>query len=97
VTCPVREGGRLYRWRSVAVYESEREGGVGTAICDGLEGIARAEGVEALYLLTTTATSFFADRGYEEIERSDTPPDIRRTTQFEKPYPATAVCMRTRL
>ncbi|WP_159903097.1 arsenic resistance N-acetyltransferase ArsN2 [Salinirussus salinus] len=83
--------------RSVAVRESERESGIGTAICDGLEEIARAEGVEALYLLTTTAAGFFADRGYEETERSDTPPDIRETRQFEDLCPATAVCMRTRL
>lgn len=80
--------------RSVAVRESARGSGVGTAVCERLEDEARAEGVAALYLLTTTAADFFADRGYGEVERSGAPPAIRATTQFEDRCPATAVCMR---
>lgn len=83
--------------RSVAVRESKQGDGVGTAICDGLENEARAEGVTELYLLTTTAADFFADRGYEAVERANAPPAIRGTTQFEDRCPATAVCMRTGL
>ena len=81
--------------RSVTVREAERGTGVGTAICEGLEETARADGVAALYLLTTTVAGFFAARGYEETERSEAPPSIRETTQFEDVCPATAVCMRT--
>jgi len=83
--------------RSVAVRESERGEGVGTAICEALEETARDEGVWTLYLLTTTAPGFFAARGYEEVERSEAPPALRETTQFEELCPATAVCMRTGL
>jgi amino-acid N-acetyltransferase len=83
--------------RSVAVRESEQGNGVGTAISEGLEKRARAEGVAVLYLLTTTAAEFFAARGYEAVDRSEAPPAIRETTQFEDLCPATAVCMRTRL
>lgn len=88
------DGGLL---RSVVVRESEQGEGIGTAICAGLEEIARAEGVEVLYLLTTTAVDFFTDCGYGEVERADAPPAIRGTTQFEDLCPATAVCMRKRL
>jgi amino-acid N-acetyltransferase len=80
--------------RSVAVREPARGSGVGTAICEELEDRARAEGVEVLYLLTTTAAGFFADRGYEEVERTTAPAAIRETTQFEDLCPATAACMR---
>jgi amino-acid N-acetyltransferase len=83
--------------RSVAVRDSARGAGVGTAVCDELEETARAEGTTELYLLTTSAADFFADRGYEKIERVDAPRAIRETTQFDGRCPAAAVCMRTRL
>jgi amino-acid N-acetyltransferase len=83
--------------RSVVVEQSVRGDGVGTALCAALEREARAEGVETLYLLTTTASGFFANRGYEQIERADAPATIRQTTEFEDLCPATAVCMRKSL
>lgn len=83
--------------RSVAVERSARGEGVGTALCERLEAVARDEGVEVLYLLTTTAGGFFADRGYVEIDRSRAPEAIRETTEFADLCPETAVCMRKRL
>lgn len=79
--------------RSVAVERSARGRGVGTAICEALESRARSRGVESLYLLTTTAAEFFADRGYEERERSDAPETIRRTDEFDELCPVSATCM----
>lgn len=83
--------------RSVVVAESKRGEGFGTALCDALEAEARAEGVETLFLLTTTASDFFADRGYAEIERTDAPDAVRETTEFDDLCPATASCMRKSL
>jgi amino-acid N-acetyltransferase len=83
--------------RSVAVEQSARGEGVGTALCDALESEAAADGVESLFLLTTTAAEFFAGRGYEEIERVDAPDAIRQTTEFDELCPASATCMRKRL
>lgn len=80
--------------RSVVVERSERGNGFGAAMCEALEAKARADGVETLYLLTTTALEFFATRGYAEIERSDAPATIRQTTEFEDLCPATAACMK---
>ena len=83
--------------RSLAVEESVRGEGVGTAVCAALEDDARAAGVETLWLLTTTAAEFFADRGYRECPRSDAPSAIRQTTEFDSLCPDSAVCMRLSL
>ena len=80
--------------RSVAVERSARGEGLGTALCEQLEAVARDEDVEVLYLLTTTASGFFVDRGYVEIERREAPVAIRGTTEFADLCPETAVCMR---
>lgn len=83
--------------RSVVVAASNRDRGYGTAVCDRLEADARADGVEWLYLLTTTAPAFFRRRGYEEIERDAAPSSIRETTEFSSLCPDSALCMRKRL
>lgn len=51
-------------------------------------------GVETLYLLTTTAAGFFADRGYERVDRSVVPAPVRGTTQFSTLCPESATVMR---
>ncbi|WP_440772136.1 arsenic resistance N-acetyltransferase ArsN2 [Natronorubrum sp. DTA28] len=83
--------------RSVVVEQSARGNGFGTALCDALERRARADGVETLYLLTTTAADFFSDLGYAELERADAPAPIRATTEFDELCPASATCMRKQL
>jgi amino-acid N-acetyltransferase len=80
--------------RSVVVRESARGAGVGTWLCDELEARAAASGVDALHLLTTTAESFFAGRGYEAADRGDAPPAIRGTREFAELCPETATYMR---
>ncbi|PSP20026.1 GNAT family N-acetyltransferase [Halobacteriales archaeon QH_10_67_13] len=83
--------------RSVVVEESVRGEGVGTALCERLERTARAEEIERLYLLTTTAAEFFDRRGYATIDRSEPPAAIRETAEFAELCPATAVCMQKSL
>jgi len=80
--------------RSVVVERAVRGAGYGSALCGALEDVARAEGVEQLYLLTTTAAEFFAGRGYERINRSSVPASIRETTEFAELCPTTAACLR---
>lgn len=79
--------------RSVVVEESARGNGIGTALCRALEAEARDEGIETLYLLTTTAADFFAALGYAAVDRADAPEAIRETTQFADLCPAAATCM----
>lgn len=83
--------------RSVVVEASERGTGVGSAICDALEGRAAGRGVERLYLLTTTAADFFEARGYDPVDRETVPEAIGRTTEFADLCPDSAACLRKRL
>ncbi|MEY7849233.1 arsenic resistance N-acetyltransferase ArsN2 [Natrarchaeobius sp. A-rgal3] len=83
--------------RSVVVERPARGNGLGAALCTALEAQARADGVETLYLLTTTASEFFAARGYGVVDRNDAPATIRDTAEFTELCPATATCMRKSL
>lgn len=83
--------------RSVVIEQSARGNGLGAALCDRLETNASADGVEILYLLTTTATGFFTDRGYREIDQNDAPTTIQQTAEFIELCPATATCMKKSL
>ena len=80
--------------RSVVVEESIRGQGYGTVLCDRLEESARDDGIQTLYLLTTTAAAFFEGRGYEKISRSDAPSHIQETAEFSELCPDSATCMR---
>jgi amino-acid N-acetyltransferase len=83
--------------RSVVVSPAERGRGYGTALVAALEDDAREQGIETLYLLTTTAAEFFAGLGYERIDRESVPVRVRTTTQFAQLCPASATAMRTEL
>lgn len=80
--------------RSVVVTEPNRGQGYGAALCNALETYARNNGVRTLYLLTTTAATFFRQVGYEEIARENVPPSIEQTAEFTEYCPSSAVCMR---
>ena len=79
--------------RSVVVPAAKRGRGYGSALCERLEERAAAAGVETLYLLTTTATNFFENQGYEPVSREAVPEPIRRTSQFTELCPDSAMCL----
>jgi amino-acid N-acetyltransferase len=91
---PAGDAGLL---RSVVVDAEHRNRGYGGRVCDELESLARDRELDALYLLTETASDYFRDRGYEPIERTTAPPAIRETDEFASLCPGGAVCMRKRL
>ena len=80
--------------RSVVVPDERRGNGHGSAIYRALESRARQEGVETLYLLTTTAEGFFAGHGFEVTDRDDAPGSIRDTAEFRELCSSAATCMR---
>jgi amino-acid N-acetyltransferase len=94
-------GIELYRnvglLRSLAVQESLRSKGIGSQLVHKAEEYARLQGVEELYLLTTTRYDYFAKRGYETTNRSSAPGAIQETTEFKSLCPESAVCMVKRL
>lgn len=91
---PVGSGGLL---RSLAVRPSARGQGHGRALVHDAEAYARTQNLRTLYLLTTTATGFFADLGYEQISRDAVPPAIAQTDEFDRLCPHTAACMQKSL
>jgi amino-acid N-acetyltransferase len=83
--------------RSLAVDPRFRKRGFASELTKKAEDYAAALKVEALYLLTLTAESFFRKRGYQKIERISTPPEIQGTTEFQSVCPASSVCLVKRL
>lgn len=79
--------------RSVAVSADCRGMGCGGVIVAELERLAREAGIERLILLTATAARFFAQRGYQVMERSSAPADVQGSEEFRCLCPGSAVCM----
>jgi amino-acid N-acetyltransferase len=79
--------------RSVVVAPHRRGGGLGQAIVAELERLARARRVSQLFLLTQTASGFFAGLGYRASERSAAPPEVQASKEFRSLCPSSAICM----
>src|ERR1700691_3755960 len=83
--------------RSLVVDPGHRSAGLGSALVERAEAHAATHGVGTLYLLTTTAETFFARRGYHRIDRAVAPPAIRATREFAGLCPASSAFMFKRL
>jgi amino-acid N-acetyltransferase len=83
--------------RSLVVSPDARSSGMGTALVRFAEIHARAQGVRALYLLTTTAEGFFARLGYAAAARDLAPPAIRATREFAGICPASSAFLSRQL
>jgi amino-acid N-acetyltransferase len=79
--------------RSLAVAAERRGRGEGGALLAHVEARARSGGIRIVFLLTTTAESFFAAHGYQPASRDTAPPSIRATREFGQLCPASAVFM----
>ena len=85
--------GKFSLLRSLTVRSNHRNQGVASQLTCRAEAHARSQGVEAVYLLTTTADGFFSKRGYERIDRSAAPAVVQQTTEFCSLCPSAAICM----
>jgi amino-acid N-acetyltransferase len=79
--------------RSVAVSPTLRQAGLGGALAERLLGQAASLGVRRVYLLTTTAESFFARRGFTRTDRSAVGADLLDSVEFRDACPSTATVM----
>ena len=79
--------------RSLAVHAEHHSRGLCARLVDAIEAEARARGVAALYLLTTTAAIFFERLGYTAHDRATVSPSIAATTEFSSLCPDTADCL----
>jgi len=79
--------------RSVAVSSETRRAGLGRAIVDAVEAMARRRGVQRLHLLTTSAAAYFERRGFRAQERSSAPESLQASVEFRGACPASATFM----
>jgi amino-acid N-acetyltransferase len=79
--------------RSLVVAETARTQGLGSALVQHAEDYAASRHVGAMYLLTTTAESFFERRGYWRVDRAQAPPAIQATPEFASLCPASSAFM----
>lgn len=89
--------GRDALLRSLVVSAFARTQGLGSALLSHAEQYAAANQVRAVYLLTTTAESYFGRRGYRRIDRSEAPRAIKSTAEFASLCPASSAFMIKRL
>jgi amino-acid N-acetyltransferase len=80
--------------RSVAVSPEWRGSGLGRQLVDRLLTEAREQGIQDIYLLTTTAEHYFPRLGFGCITRDDVPEPVRDSVEFRDACPASATVMR---
>jgi amino-acid N-acetyltransferase len=83
--------------RSVVVSADRRQQGLGRRLVERVIQDARGRGLEALYLLTTTAESYFPLFGFAPITRDRVPESVRATEEFREACPESATVMTVRL
>ncbi|MBU0462906.1 MAG: GNAT family N-acetyltransferase [Proteobacteria bacterium] len=79
--------------RSLAVHPNHRKNGLGKRLLNDLESFAQANGIKAIYLLTTTAADFFLKSGYQVSLRAAVPKAILDTEEFKNICPSSSICM----
>lgn len=79
--------------RSVAVNEVYRGGGLGQYLTRQALELARERGISEALLLTETADEFFLRFGFEPVERSTVPEDVRGSVEFVSACPESARTM----
>ena len=83
--------------RSLVVDDARRGHGTGERLVRAIETQAGERGIRALYLLTTTAETFFLRQGYVLASREEAPDAIRGTREFSSLCPASSSLMRKSL
>lgn len=79
--------------RSTAVAPEWRGRQVAKQLVERIIADAEAQGVNALYLLTTTAERYFPSFGFATTARDVVPGEIRSTQEFAEACPASATVM----
>lgn len=80
--------------RSVAVAAASQGLGIGNALFEAIIGLAKEKGVAQIYLLTETASDYFARRGFVAVERDHVPDSVQKSVEFTSACPASALAMR---
>eukprot|EP00752_Nemacystus_decipiens_P001827 g1764.t1 len=68
----------------MAIHRNYRKRGWGEAMLSYLERVALASSVKHLFVLSTVTMQWFVERGFEESQVSDLPPERRKTYNWER-------------
>ena len=79
--------------RSLVVEREFRNKSLATALLNQLLFHAGEKGIRKLFLITTTAESYFLKKGFKTIERDHVPTSIRSSREFGMICPSTATVM----
>ena len=93
-TIAIEHSGAEGLLRSLSVPEEQRNNGLGIQLVNFIENYAQQNGVQNLYLLTTTAEKFFIKRAYEVVDRNEVPRFIQKTSEFSSVCPSSAIIMK---
>jgi len=83
--------------RSLVVKTSLRNKSFGRQIVDLTIERAQKLTIQRLYLLTTTASGFFKNLGFNQIAKSQAPMEVQGSAEFTILCPDDAVCMEKEL
>lgn len=79
--------------RSAVIFSRARHRGHGRVMVDQLLRLASDYGIERVWLLTTTATGFFAKLGFADVNRATVPAALAASEEFSLYACADAACM----
>ena len=83
--------------RSAVVSRQYRGSGIGRRLVEQVLEQASDEGIEELFLLTTTAEKYFPRFGFSTIARSAVPAAVKASAEFQGACPDSAVVMTHRV
>jgi amino-acid N-acetyltransferase len=83
--------------RSLAVKDEFKSHKVGETLMKNLFDFCKVEQITNLYLLTTTADSYFDKFGFHKIDRNIVPEVIMQTREFKDICPLSAIVMQKAL
>jgi len=83
--------------RSAVVAPAHRGSGVGRRLVEQVLERAEEDGIDELYLLTTTAEKYFPRFGFMATSRAAVPEGLKASAEFRGACPETAVVMKRRL
>jgi amino-acid N-acetyltransferase len=79
--------------RSVTVAPAARGRGVGQRLTQAAVTLAQSVGMPAVYLLTTSAESYFPKFGFVPTTKEQVPASVKQSIEFRSACPASAVVM----
>ena len=83
--------------RSVVVAPEVRGKGLAKHLLADLAALAASLGISRLYLLTTSAESYFSGLGFRRVARSRIPGQLQQSREFQGACPASACAMALRI